>query len=107
MLMAYLAGFNSSKQWSVGIAAIAILGSSIFWNPFSTALLSYQAYDLHNHQQLDKAMLIYKEIIKRDKNNAFAKTNIQQLEIHELEEKLPCFSKSKTMLKQKRSISKF
>ncbi|MNT56950.1 hypothetical protein D3C72_1942890 [compost metagenome] len=32
-------------------------------------------------------MLIYKEIIKRDKNNAFAKTNIQQLEIHELEEK--------------------
>lgn len=87
MLLAYLTKFSDSKRLFAGLSVIVIVSSSVYWNPFSTALLSYRAYELHKHEQTEKALLAYKEILERDNDNEFAKANIQQLEIYQLEKR--------------------
>ncbi|HRH50532.1 MAG TPA: rhomboid family intramembrane serine protease [Panacibacter sp.] len=87
MTLAYIAKFDNYKQWLVGFGLLSLLTSSIFWNPFSTSWLSYQAYELHKNQKVDEAMAIYKKILNRDPSNEFAKVNLKQLEIHKLQEK--------------------
>lgn len=87
MTLAYISKFNNSKQWIIGLLLFSILASSVFWNPFSTSWLSYQAYELHKNQKVDEAIVVYKKILNRDKENEFAKENIRQLEVHKLQEK--------------------
>lgn len=95
MLIAFITRFASYKQWLIGVAVILVLTSSLFWNPFSTAWLSHQAYELHKNQKADEAMEVYKKIISRDPDNVFAKANLKQLEIHKLAEKAFEFHKNK------------
>lgn len=87
MTLAYISKFDNYKQWSIGLLLVTILASSIFWNPFSTSWLSHQAFELHKNQKIDEAIIVYKKILSRDSQNEFAKTNLQQLEIHKLQEK--------------------
>lgn len=91
MLMAYLTKFSDSKRLFGGLSVILIVSSSIYWNPVSTAFLSYQAYEFHKQEQVEKALPLYREILNRDKNDAFAKANIQQLEIYQLEKRAALF----------------
>jgi membrane associated rhomboid family serine protease len=87
MALAYLSKFQIAKQWIFGGILFIIIGSSFWWNPFATSWLSYQAYELHENQKIDEAILVYKEVLKRDSNNEFAKTNLAQLQKTKLYEK--------------------
>jgi GlpG protein len=87
MTLAYISKFENYKQAFIGIGLLFLLASSIFWNPFSTSWLSYQAYEFHKDQKIEEAIAIYKKILNRDSNNEFAKSNLRQLEIHKLQEK--------------------
>jgi GlpG protein len=87
MLLAYLTRFASYKQWAGALLLLAVLGSSVWWSPFSVSLLSHQAFKLHNAQKLEEAMVLYRKILDRDADNEFAKINLKQLEIHTLSQK--------------------
>ncbi len=87
MTLAYISLLDKYKQWAVGLVLSTILASSIFWNPFSISWLSHQAFNFHKNQRVDEAMVVYKKILKIDRGNAFAKTNLKQLEIHKLQKK--------------------
>ncbi|AYQ32048.1 rhomboid family intramembrane serine protease [Runella sp. SP2] len=87
MTLAYISKYDNYKQSAVGVLLLSILISSIFWNPFSTLWLSYQAFDLHQNQKVEEAIIIYKKILSRDQSNEFAKTNLRQLEVYKLQEK--------------------
>jgi len=87
MTFAYISRFDNYKQLIFGLATFSLLGSSVFWSPYSITWLSCKAYKLHKAQKVDEAIAAYKEILSRDEDNEFAKTNLQQLEIQKLEEK--------------------
>ncbi len=79
---ASIAFFDKSptKKWVFESAIFFTIGTSFLWNPFSTSWLSYQAYQLHNNQEIDDAIIVYNKILERDSDNEFAKTNLAQLE---------------------------
>jgi GlpG protein len=83
-LLAYLAQKKLTTQWVIGINSLVILTTMIFLSPFSVAWLSYKAYHLHNDQKYNDAVLLYKEILKRDSDNLFAKENLKVLEAYQL-----------------------
>jgi GlpG protein len=87
MFLAYISKYDYPKQWVFGVSFVAILTSSIFWNPFSVSWLSHKAFELHKNQKVDEAMIAYQEILNRDPDNAFAKANLEQLEVHKLQKK--------------------
>jgi membrane associated rhomboid family serine protease len=89
--IAYTTRFNNYIQLLVGAAFLAISSSIIFWSPYSTSYLSYEAYELHRTQKLDEAAVIYKKILSRDPDNEFAKSNIRQLEVYSLEKQAVAF----------------
>lgn len=76
----YISRFNQIVKWALGSILFVIIASSVLWNPFATSLLSYQAYQLHENQQIDEAIVKYEEILVRDTDNEFAKINLAQLE---------------------------
>jgi membrane associated rhomboid family serine protease len=86
-LLAYLSKHEKYLQWSAGSIYIALLIILILHGPFSTAYLSYKAYEFHKNQKLDEAIEVYKKILKRDPNNEFAKDNLKQLQLNQLEQK--------------------
>jgi membrane associated rhomboid family serine protease len=83
----YASKLKKPLQWIAGIGFVAVLTVLIFYGPFSTCYLSYQAYRLHECQKVEEAMVAYRKILARDKDNEFAKANLRQLKIHQLEEK--------------------
>ncbi|MDJ1491544.1 rhomboid family intramembrane serine protease [Cytophagaceae bacterium DM2B3-1] len=87
VLVAYTAKFGKYLQWATGLMYISGLTFLIFYSPFSTSYLSYQAYELHKAQQVDAAIEAYKKILKRDPDNEFANGNLKQLEVYRLEKK--------------------
>jgi membrane associated rhomboid family serine protease len=87
VLIAYCSKFNKPVQWAIGFTYIALLTILIFYSPLSTSYLSYQAYELHKNQKVEEAIEVYKKILKRDPDNEFAKVNLKQLDLHQLEEK--------------------
>ena len=91
--LAYITKFDKAKQSIIGLSFLAITISSIFWSPFSTAWLSFQASEFHVNQKYDEAIELYKKILSRNSDNEFAKTNLQQLEIYKLQEKATAFHK--------------
>lgn len=86
-LLAYLSKHEKYIQWMAGFSYIVILIILIIYSPFSTAYLSYQVYELHQNQKADEAIEVYKKILERDPDNEFAKVNLKQLELHQLEQK--------------------
>ena len=84
LALAYGGHLGKIQQTAIGIVLIAILGTAPFWNPWSTTWLSYQAYQLHNNQQLEKAMVVYKKILEKDGDNEFAAENLKLLEVNRL-----------------------
>lgn len=80
MALAFFSKFEIVKQWILGGVLFVIIGLSFLWNPFATSWLSHQAYELHENQNIDEAIVVYMEILKRDSNNEFAKTNLKELE---------------------------
>lgn len=87
MALAYFSKFEAVKQWIFGSVLFLIIGSSFLWNPFATSWLSHKAYKLHEGQKMDEAIIVYREILKRDSDNEFAITNLAQLEKNKLYEK--------------------
>lgn len=87
MTFAGLAALASRKQWLIGLGLFSLLGSAVFWSPFSTAWLSYQAFKLHYDQDVDGARVLYEKILDRDPGNEFATLNLKTLDIHALEKK--------------------
>ena len=87
VILAYLSKYSWNVKWSAGFAFIAILVILIFYSPFSISYLSFQAHELHTHKKLDEAIEVYNKILHRDPDSEFAKVNLQQLELHKLQEK--------------------
>lgn len=85
--IAYIAKFDKYIRWSIGFSYVAALVILIARSPFSTAYLSHQAYELHKNQKVNEAIEIYRLILKREPYSEFAKENLKQLELHQLEEK--------------------
>ncbi len=86
VIIAYTSKYNKYMQLLSGSVYIALLIILIFYSPLSTSYLSYKAYDLHQHQKVNEAMEVYKEILKRKPGSEFAKENLKQLELHLLQE---------------------
>jgi GlpG protein len=87
VLVAYIARYERQLRWSIGFIYLAILSLLIIRGPFSTAYLSYQAYELHTKGNVKEAIEAYKKILKRDPDSEFAKENLKQLELYPLQEK--------------------
>lgn len=87
VLIAYISKYDKYVQLSAGIIYIALLTILIMRGPFSTAYLSHQAYELHKNEKVDEAIEVYKKILRRDPGSEFAKENLKQLELHQLEVK--------------------
>jgi GlpG protein len=87
IFLAYISNYDYSKQWVFGVSFVAVLASSIFWNPFSVSWLSHKAYELHKNQKVDEAITVYQEILNRDPDNGFAKANLEQIEVFKLQKK--------------------
>lgn len=87
VLIAYISKYDKLVQWSAGIIYIALLTIWIMRSPFSTSYLSHQAYELHKNQKVDEAIEVYQKILRRDRDSEFAKENLKQLELHQLEVK--------------------
>ncbi|HCS21147.1 MAG TPA: hypothetical protein DIW47_11415 [Bacteroidetes bacterium] len=84
LAVAYFSRFHWSLAWTAKLALLALVGSMIFWSPFSTAYLSHKAYELHDAQKIEEAIAVYEEILNRDEDNEFAKSNLKNLELHQL-----------------------
>lgn len=80
MSIAYVSKFHWSIGGIIGTTVFMFIALSVFWNPFSTTWLSYQAYHLHEKQQLEEAITKYEEILNRDADNEFALVNLSNLE---------------------------
>ena len=88
-LVAYTSKYNKYLRWIIGLGFITALTALIFFSPFSTFYLSNKAYELHKDEKLEEAMVLYRKILKIDPDSEFAKTNLKQIEIHQLQEKDP------------------
>lgn len=86
-LIAYLPKFERYLRWAIGSIYIAGLTILVFHSPFSTAYLSYQAYELHKDQKFDAAVQAYQQILKQDPGNEFAKKNLKGIQVYLLEQK--------------------
>ncbi len=86
-LLAYIGRRALYLQWIAGISYVGLLILMIFYSPFSTSYLSYQAYVLHNNQKVDEAITVYQKILKRDPGSEFARENLKQLTVYQLEKK--------------------
>ena len=86
-LVAYTSKYNKYLRWIIGLGFITALTALIFFSPFSTFYLSNKAYELHKDEKLEEAMVLYRKILKIDPDSEFAKTNLKQIEIHQLQEK--------------------
>ncbi|WP_299685566.1 rhomboid family intramembrane serine protease [uncultured Dokdonia sp.] len=87
ILLGYIAEFSKIKQGIIGVLCILLVGSSIFWNPFSISWLSYKVYIAYENQDTEEARLLYNQILERDSDNEFALSNLKELEIIELSDK--------------------
>lgn len=87
LALAYIAQFKTVKKWTFGSVLFITIGTSFLWNPLATSWLSYQAYELHENQKFDGAIAVYQEILKREPENEFARTNLVLLEKSKLYDK--------------------
>jgi membrane associated rhomboid family serine protease len=87
VLISYSSKYAKYVRWVTGSFYIGFLGILLFFSPFSTSYLSYRAYQLHKNQKVNEAIEVYKKILTRDPGNEFAKANLRQLKVHQLEEK--------------------
>ncbi len=87
MFLAFISKFAPFKQWIFGSALFLTIATSFLWNPLATTWLSHQAFILHENKQYDEAILLYEKILRRDSDNEFARTNLDQLRKNELYEK--------------------
>ncbi|HEX6191747.1 MAG TPA: rhomboid family intramembrane serine protease [Chitinophagaceae bacterium] len=85
MLLAYASRYNRLVQLASGLIYLATLTALMIYGPFSTAYLSYKAYESHAAQKVEEAISIYKKILDRDPDSEFAKANLKQLEISQLQ----------------------
>jgi len=86
-LLAYTSKYSRVVRWEIGIIYLSVLIILILKGPFSISYLSYRAFGLHKNQQAEAAIEVYKKILKQDPDNEFAKGNLAQLEIYELQKK--------------------
>lgn len=87
IVIAYSSRLSKAMQWLVRSALFCLIGTAFMWNPFTTSWLSHRAYNLHNDQKIDEAIVVYKKILKRDSESEFAKGNLAQLEKAKLQQK--------------------
>lgn len=87
LLLAYIPKYDKYMQWSASFSYLALLIILVLHSPFSVAYLSYRAYELHKSQKTDEAVEVYQKILKANPDNEFAKENLKQIEIFELQKK--------------------
>lgn len=85
--LAYGGHWGKIQQGLIGLALMALLATAPWWNPLATSLISYQAYTLHENQQIEEAILLYKKILEKDGDNEFAVENLKILEVNRLSKK--------------------
>ena len=86
ILFAFISKFEIYQQWLLGFGLVAVLTSSVFWNPLGTSWLLTQADDLHNNNRTDEAIIMYKKILSQNPDNEFVKSTVKQLEIQKLQQ---------------------
>lgn len=87
VVIAYSSRYAKVISWLSRTAIFTIIATAFLWNPFGTSWLSHQAAKLHDSQQFDKAMVVYRKILKRDSDSEFAKVNLGRLEKYQLRQK--------------------
>lgn len=100
-IVAYGSRLNKFVHAVIILIVFTLLTSSIFWTPFSVGWLSHKAYTLHENQQTEEAMIVYKEILEKDPENEFAQVNIKQLEVAKLSHEAYRLHKNKDYKKAK------
>jgi membrane associated rhomboid family serine protease len=85
-LIAYTSKHDKYIRWGSRFIYMALLTILIFHGPFSTSYLSYKAYELHRSQKVDEAIEAYRQILKRDPDNEFAKENLRRLRPYQVKE---------------------
>lgn len=76
------------KKWGIRCLTLGLVVSSFLWNPFAVSWLSHQAYALHIDGKVDTAIPLYEKIISRSPHNEFAKENLKQLYVYNLQIKI-------------------
>lgn len=87
IVIAYSSRLSKAMKWVVRSVLFCLIGTTFLWNPFATSWLSHKAYNLHNDQKIDEAIVVYKKILKRDSDSEFAKKNLAQLEKANLQQR--------------------
>jgi GlpG protein len=85
--LAWLSRYRLPIRWAAATSTMALLVVFLIYSPFSTTYLSYKAFQLHQQQRVEEAVIEYRRILKRDPDNEFATQNLKQLEIYQLEKK--------------------
>jgi hypothetical protein len=80
MLIAYLSKFSKPIQIFVFTILLSCSTALLFFNPWSTILLSKDALEKHQKGNLKEAAIVYKKILSIDADNEFAKNNLQIIE---------------------------
>jgi membrane associated rhomboid family serine protease len=86
-LTAYVSRYHKYVRYSTGVVYLGILIVLILYGPFSTSFLSYRAYELHKTEKVEDAIAVYKKILRVDPKSEFARENLKQLEVHQLQVK--------------------
>jgi membrane associated rhomboid family serine protease len=87
LLSGKLTSLNKFTRISVPILILALFSVTLFWQPWSIAWVSNNAYNLHTAEKLDEAEMLYKEVLRRAQDGEyaeFAKKNLQLIRIKRL-----------------------
>jgi membrane associated rhomboid family serine protease len=70
---------NRIGQIAVPLLLLGLCSFSIFWAPWSVDWLNYQASKYYMLKDYDRAEVIYQRIIKKDRNNKFARQGLRSI----------------------------
>jgi GlpG protein len=84
IFLGFLSGFKPKVWLPSGLVVVALMIAFTFFSKYSLAGLSFEAYQYHKDQQIDKAIAAYQKILDRDPTTEFGKQNLQQLKIYKL-----------------------
>jgi GlpG protein len=87
LIIGFISRYRDVKKVVLGTIVFILFISSIFWNPNSVTWLSYNAYNQYGNNEFDEAIVTFKLILEKDPENEFAKKNLEQLIIYQLQEK--------------------
>lgn len=84
ILLGRLYKYTKTIQIAVPATVFSLLFITVFWSPWSINWLSNKAYNLEKDEKFQDAAVIYRQILKKDKQDTFAIKSLQLIEIDSL-----------------------